>query len=315
MAERKVSPKTHKEKIELEFILSGKIYKSLDELIKDSNLKISAVQRYIKIFKKNKMIQERIRKGVKNKPIKEYRIFDPTGEYVPTFNKKEINQIWDQVIENNNVDISDTIKRKIQKILYLRDESRSEYKEIIKEINLAISSSRKLLFKKYQQRDKGLLQNEEISPVYYNYDEEKVYAYKFGSHSLVQYKFESMYDVTVSQNKSDDSSFQESEKDIRDPFGFSRNKQNEIYNVDIEFNAFVRSQLIRQFPQFKKMVKRVGTSTDKFTLVFDAFDIAPIGRFIFGLISEIKINNKQFKDHLKNYYKKYIEKGIKYYIS
>jgi hypothetical protein len=124
-----------------------------------------------------------------------------------------------------------------------------------------------------------------------------------------------MYDVSITKNKSDDISFQESEKDIRDPFGFSRNKQNEIYNVDIEFNAFVRSQLIRQFPQFKKLVKRQGNTTDKFTLVFDAFDIAPIGRFIFGLISEIKINNEQFKDQLKKYYKQYIEKGIQYYIS
>jgi hypothetical protein len=45
------------------------------------------------------------------------------------------------------------------------------------------------------------------------------------------------------------------------------------------------------------------------------YDIAPIGRFIFGVISRIKIlGNKEFKLKLEEYYLRYIEIGIKNFI-
>jgi hypothetical protein len=40
-------------------------------------------------------------------------------------------------------------------------------------------------------------------------------------------------------------------------------------------------------------------------------DIAPIGRFIFGLISRITIlGDKKFKSELNDYYNKYVEVGL-----
>jgi hypothetical protein len=40
-------------------------------------------------------------------------------------------------------------------------------------------------------------------------------------------------------------------------------------------------------------------------------DIAPMGRFIFGLISRITIlGDKKFKTELNNYYKDYVETGL-----
>jgi hypothetical protein len=105
-----------------------------------------------------------------------------------------------------------------------------------------------------------------------------------------------------------------SQKEKRDAFSFPFSGNSNVIPVDITFNSFVRSQMIRQFPKLTKDVKQVGNNTDLFHLKIKVYDIAPIGRFIFGLINRIAIHNNILNYKLKEYYNEYIKGGIEDFV-
>jgi hypothetical protein len=65
------------------------------------------------------------------------------------------------------------------------------------------------------------------------------------------------------------------------------------------------------FRKTPKYIEPIKANADQFKLKMPVGDIAPIGRFIFGLISRIKIlGDQKFKTELNNYYKQYVEDGL-----
>ena len=98
----------------------------------------------------------------------------------------------------------------------------------------------------------------------------------------------------------------ENDKDI---FGFSM-RENKI-NVEIEMDSFAKNQLIGQFRRTTTFIEPSTVNPDKSILKMPVGDIAPIGRFIFGLISRITIlGDQKFKTELNNYYKQFVEEGL-----
>ena len=100
-----------------------------------------------------------------------------------------------------------------------------------------------------------------------------------------KYKFENIYGLKLTNEKAESFSWK-SDKEDRDIFGFPATGIK--INVHIEFDSFVRSQLIRQFPKLEPYPKPIGNSKNRFEFKLSVYDIAPIGRFIFGLFLELK---------------------------
>jgi hypothetical protein len=81
--------------------------------------------------------------------------------------------------------------------------------------------------------------------------------------------------------------------------------------VEIEMDSFAKNQLIGQFRNTIQFIQPIEANEEQFKLKMPVGDIAPIGRFIFGLISRIKIvGDQKFKTELKDYYIEYVKEGL-----
>ena len=303
-------PKESKKELFIQY-LKDKNFVTMEFLVKKLKIDVRTIQRYINEIDKPKgYIKTKRIINANRKSIKVYKIFDPSESCMPIFNDVEIKAIRENVLESSFINISDSAKKKLAKILYLRNQTFCEFSNLISMIEYAMNEKKQVFISKYHSREKGLEEDILITPVYIDSDDNKVYAYIKGKKNLKPYKFESMYGVSVSSIKSVDFSVWEIEKEVRDVFTFPYESAKKVYKVDISFNSFVRSQLLRQFPQLKEYIKPVLGSTDHFSLKITVYDIAPIGRFIFGLISKITINSKQFKSQLYEYFDSYIKDGV-----
>lgn len=201
--------------------------------------------------------------------------------------------------------------KKLIKLIGLKIEP-AKYKDLISTFKGAIEDNKKVFIEEYFSRDFNEEKNFKIVPVYLDIEDRKVYALDLRKNNLRPYKFENIYGLKLTNEKAESFSWK-SDKEDRDIFGFPATGIK--INVHIEFDSFVRSQLIRQFPKLEPYPKPIGNSKNRFEFKLSVYDIAPIGRFIFGLISRIKIlGNKEFKSKLEEYYMKYIDSGIKNFI-
>jgi len=309
MKKRATNRETAIRKEQLEKLLRGTSYYSYADLMKVLLIDKRSFQRYFKSLNTPKgYIQERKVKDKAGRYIKEFRIFDPSGISNPTFNQAEITQLWANVFNNSDVLLSPIIKNKLIKLVGLRIEP-PEYKYLIATVENAIQNHTKVKIDEYFSRDGGSEKNILVTPVYIDVDNRKVFAYILGQTHLKTYKFESIYGIHATETRAVDFSSWVSAKENLDILGFSF--KGVKINVHIEFDAFVRSQLIRQFPATNKFISAIGKSRDSFSLKIVVYDKAPICRFIFGVLSKIKIvGSANFKQHLAQYYTEYIEDGL-----
>jgi hypothetical protein len=318
MKKRATNRETSKNIQKLEQLLRGTEYRSYEYLKSNLGFELRSLQRYLDSLdpkKSNKtenknttsLIQYRIRKDKNGKSIKEFRIFDPAISTIPNFSEEEITNIWSNVFDNKSVILEPQIKKKLIKLIGLKIEP-PKYKDLITTFKDAIENNKKVFIKEYFSRDSGNEGSFKISPIYLDIDDRKVYARDQEKNNLRPFKFENIYGFKLTDEKAEPFTWK-SEKENRDIFGF--NSTGTKINVHIEFDSFVRSQLIRQFPKLEPFPKPLGNSKNRFEFKITVYDIAPIGRFIFGLISRIKIlGNKEFKSKLEEYYDNYIKSGI-----
>ncbi|MEN9730226.1 MAG: hypothetical protein RLZ91_1343, partial [Bacteroidota bacterium] len=171
-------------------------------LVEKLKVDTRTVQRYIKEIDKPKGYIKRKRIVSPNKKsVIAFKIFDPSENCMPIFNSSEIKAFQENVLENSSINIADSAKKKLAKILHIRNENRFEFSNIISTTERAINEKKQLFISKYQSRDFGLEEDILITPVYIDSDDNKVYAYILGRKHLRPFKFESMYGVTVSSIK------------------------------------------------------------------------------------------------------------------
>ena len=325
MKKRATNKETSKNIQELEQFLIGTEYRSYEFLKNKLGFELRSLQRYLdtldpeksnKVDKKNSnsLIQQRIIKDKNGNSIKEFRIFDPSISTIPNFSEEEITNIWSNIFDNKSLTLEPQIKKKLIKLIRLQIEP-LEYKDLIAAFRDAIVGNKKVFIEEYFSRDKedeDKNKKIKISPVYLDIHDRKVYARDMNKNNLRPFKFENIYGFKLTDEKADPFVWK-SDKENRDNFGFP--SEGTKINVHIEFDSFVRSQLIRQFPKLEPFPKPIGNSKNRFEFKIIVYDIAPIGRFIFGLISRIKIlGNKEFKSKLEEYYMEYIDSGIKNFI-
>ncbi|MCX6336685.1 MAG: hypothetical protein NT153_05265 [Bacteroidetes bacterium] len=327
MSKREPNTDTVKKLYQLIQLLRGTEFRTYAYLMEMLNTTQRSIQRYFddlnktedllggrkKISTKEKLfVEERTVTNANGKAIKEFRIFDPSISTLPSFSEDEINIVLSSLIDLKSLKVDAQIKNKLIKLVSLRNYP-LKYETIISTFRNAITMKQKVFIKEYYSRDLKFEPNSSITPVYLDIDDKKVYAYILGLKNLRAYKFESMYGVKSTKQKAADYSNWNSSNENRDVFGFTSTGKK--IKVHIEFDSFVRSQLIRQFPRLDNYVKAVGGSRNNFSLRITVFDIAPIGRFIFGVISKINISgDDSFKKELKKYYEEYIKEGLKSFI-
>jgi hypothetical protein len=292
---------------QLEQLLRGttfKNFKYLEDALKLSQRTIQ--RRIIELNNPKGKVQKRF--NPINKKDKEFRIFDPANNSLPLFSQDEIFEIWDKVVYKGQIDIDRNILDKLLKIISIRSSDTGPYKDKYHKIEKAINNKRKIEFE-YKGRNASEPKPYIVTPASINYDDNKLFVYSPGKDDLFKFFIDGIKDLKISTEKMDDFSKWTPKENDEDIFGFSMSK-NRI-NVEIEMDTFAKNQLIGQFRKTAQFIEPIEANADLFKLKMPVGDIAPIGRFIFGLISRITIlGDQKFKTELNNYYKQYVEEGL-----
>lgn len=294
---------------QLEHLLRGTTFRNFKYLEDALKLSQRTIQRRIVELNKPKgKVQERF--NPINKKDKEFRIFDPANNSMPLFSQDEIFEIWDKVVHKNEIDtnINRNTLDKILKIISMRSSDTGPYKDKYHKIEKAISNNRKIEFE-YKPRNAPALKRYIVTAASINYDNNKLFVYYPGRDDFSEFFIDGIKDLKISTQKMEDFSKWTPKENDKDIFGFSM-RENKI-NVEIEMDSFAKNQLIGQFRRTTTFIEPSTVNPDKSILKMPVGDIAPIGRFIFGLISRIKIlGDQKFKTELNNYYKQYVEDGL-----
>jgi hypothetical protein len=310
MSERNTNKQLLFKLSQLEHLLRGTTFRNFKYLEDALKLSQRTIQRRILELNKPKgKVQERF--NPINKKDKEFRIFDPANNSMPLFSQDEIFEIWDKVVHKNEIDtdINRNTLDKILKIISMRSSDTGPYKDKYHKIEKAISNNRKVEFE-YQPRNAHAFKSYTVTPVSLNYDNNKLFVYYPGKDDLIEFFIDGLKDLKISKQKMEDFSKWTPKENDKDIFGFSMSI-NKI-NVEIEMDTFAKNQLIGQFRSTTQYIEPLTNNPDKFILKMPVGDIAPIGRFIFGLISRITIlGDKKFKTELNDYYNKYVEAGLR----
>ena len=292
---------------QLEQLLRGtdfKSFKFLEDALKLSQRTIQ--RRIVELNNPKGKVQERF--NPINKKDKEFRIFDPANNSMPLFSQDEIFEIWDKVVYKGQIDIDRSILDKLLKIISIRSNDTGPYKDKYHTIEKAINNLRKIEFE-YKPLNSQVFKSYIATPASINYDNNKLFVYYPEREDFSEFFIDGIKGLKISTQKIDDFSKWTPKDNDKDIFGFSMSK-NKI-NVEIEMDSFAKNQLIGQFRKTAQFIEPIKANADQFKLKMPVGDIAPMGRFIFGLISRITIlGDKKFKTELNNYYKKYIEEGL-----
>ena len=292
---------------QLEQLLRGtdfKSFKFLEDALKLSQRTIQ--RRIVELNKPKGKVQERF--NPIHKKDKEFRIFDPANNSMPLFSQDEIFEIWDKIVHKAQIDIDKNVSDKLLKIISMRSNDTGPYKDKYHKIEKAISNNRKIAFQ-YQPRNSTILKSYTVTPAYINYDNNKLFVYYPEREDFTEFFIDGIKDLKITTLVTDDFSKWTPKQNDNDIFGFSM--RDKKINVEIEMDSFAKNQLIGQFRNTIQFIQPIEANEEQFKLKMPVGDIAPIGRFIFGLISRIKIvGDQKFKTELKDYYIEYVKEGL-----
>ncbi|MBU3744194.1 MAG: hypothetical protein FGM61_06530 [Sediminibacterium sp.] len=279
--------------------MSGNQYVDLDDLVKKLGKSKRTLQRTIEIMHEEK------KAIIERKPGKRslYIIYDDDPAGNSTFTEKECEQILTQL--DSLEAISDSLKKKLSKTVYLQTENVGIYRKEINTIQSAISNHHKILIEKYKGRDKPP-EKRIITPVSISISGKKIDAMDKGK--IKTFNIENMEKVKELDEPGESASNLIIKKDV---FGFSPKENEREIHIKLLLTQFAYSQLTRQFPIMEKYIfDKKGNVEYPKLLEITVYDIQPIGRFITGLFDRVKILGDAYaKMKLKEYYLNHVEAG------
>jgi len=282
--------------------LCGNQFVDLDDLAIKLGKSKRTLQRTIEAIneKRNAAIIER-------KPGKRslYIIYDDDAAADSIFTEKECEQLLTHFDKNDT--ISDSLKRKLSKNIYLHTENAGIYRKEINIIQSAITNQHKISIEKYKGRDAST-EKRIITPVRISVTGKKIDAIDNGKFKT--FNIENMEQVKELDEPAETIPNISIKKDV---FGFNPKENEKEINIKLLLTQFAYSQLIRQFPIMDKYIfDKKGNSEYPKLLEITVYDIQPIGRFITGLFDKVKIiADDEAKNKIRKYYLEHVAAGFK----
>ena len=282
--------------------LSGNQFVDLDELAIKLGKSKRTLQRTIEFIneKRNATIIER-------KPGKRslYIIRDDEAAGNSIFTEQECEQLLSHF--DGDVTISDLLKKKLAKTIYLHTENAGIYKKEINTIQSAINNRHKISIENYIGRD-GVPQKRILTPLSISVSGKRIDAIDNGK--IKTFNIENMEGLKEIDDPAEAVANSSVKKDV---FGFNPKDDEREIKIQLLLSQFAYSQLTRQFPIMEKYIfEKKGNPKYPKLLEIAVYDIQPIGRFITGLFDRVKLIGDHYAAaKLKEYYLEHVEMGYK----
>jgi hypothetical protein len=286
----------------LEMILRRVDFITISEMIKLMNCSEKTFYNYMDELKiKYKSVIE-----FQRKPRGAYRIYDPINSSNQGLTDEEFNILIDR-LELNPAD--ENLKAKVLGIISNSRWINYHFYEKIKLIKRCIEKQNMIHVRVYYPRGKDPLRGIDLEPVYFDESNGRLRAIRLEDKSQIPklYNLENMEGLQISHHKFKKMPFNIDPVEIVDPFGFSKNRFKDEYDLTILLKPFAYSQLFRQFPKMVKFITKLDESESPYLYVLKitVFDVEPIARFLTGLLNEVKIKGTEhsrmkIKEYIKN---------------
>ena len=276
-------------------MMAGNNNYTIDDMAQRLGISSRSVYRYIETFKEAGFVLHH--NGNVYKLGKESRYFKEISQLIH-FTDEEAH-IVNQLIEgldNTNV-LKQNLRKKLTAVYNCTSmaESVVEGKNAININNLieAITEKRQVVLKDYASSNSGVVRDRFVEPFGFTTNYVQVWCYEPESGLNKLFKTARIGSVEVKEQQWQfEGEHHEGYIDIFRISGYNQ------YNVKLELNVRAHNLLIEEYP----LASRDITQIDDAHWLLDTMvcDYMGVGRFVLGLLNDIKIISPDFKEHIKN---------------
>lgn len=276
-------------------MMAGNNNYTIDDMAQRLGISSRSVYRYIETFKEAGFVVNH--RGNVYKLGKESRYFKEISQLIH-FTDEEAH-IVNQLIEgldNNNM-LKQNLRKKLTAVYNCTSmaESVVEGKNAININNLieAITEKRQVVLKDYASSNSGVVRDRFVEPFGFTTNYVQVWCYEPESGRNKLFKTARIGSVEVWDKQWQfENEHHEGYIDIFRISGYNQ------YNVKLELNVRAHNLLIEEYPLASRDIKQIDDT--HWLLDTMVCDYMGIGRFVFGLLNDIKIISPDFKEHIKN---------------
>ncbi len=287
--------------IETLLLLGNPFGKSMDELTQKFNVSKRTIERYISSFRKIGFEVETIKSDKTYYKIKKQNNYKGNISELLHFTEEEALILHNAI---NSVDNKNILKENLLRKLYaLYKDKRikdlnydTQCSQNISKINTAIKEKKQIILKNYESANTGTIKDRNVEPIEFTKGYLNVWCYDLDDNTNKIFKTQRINKVRILK------SFQKFESQhkpgITDIFNIST---NEKILTKLELSLRAKNLLIEEYPLAQNYITKLNDN--KYLLNTQIANYTGVGRFVMGLIDEIKI--------LEPYeLKKYIENKI-----
>jgi len=287
--------------IETLLLLGNTFGKSMDELTQKFNVSKRTIERYISSFRKIGFEVETIKSDKTYYKIKKQNNYKGNISELLHFTEEEALILHNAI---NSVDNKNVLKENLLRKLYaLYKDKRikdlnydTQCSQNISKINTAIKEKKQIILKNYESANTGTIKDRNVEPIEFTKGYLNVWCYDLDDNTNKIFKTKRINKVRILKL------FQKFESQhkpgITDIFNISTNKK---ILTKLELSLRAKNLLIEEYPLAQNYITKLNDN--KYLLNTQIANYTGVGRFVMGLIDEIKI--------LEPYeLKKYIENKI-----
>lgn len=228
-----------------------------------------------------------------------------------SFREKELHSFFDKLIAADvvNMDFATEVIALIKQKNAGKKKNEPFAKE--KEIILSAINNDHQISTQYESRDGGVKKNRALSPIKLNASNNKVECWDSNYNKTTTFNLEKMKGLKEMNGVKRELPQEGVPIVKKDIFGFSDN--GNPFELYLNLTEHAKSMLLKQFVQFKSMVKDRGKKTRyHYRIHFKTlYDIQPIARFVVGLLHEVEIDEgcTEAKKKIREYFVKNISQN------
>lgn len=277
-------------------LMTGSINYTVDELAEKLQTSPRSIYRYIDTFKDAGFVVQKLEGGI-YKLGKESRYFKEISQLIHFTDEEAhiVNQLIES-LDNTNM-LKQNLRRKLSSIYNCTSLADSVVKGKnalnVNALIEAINERRQVVLQRYASSHTGVVRDRRVEPFGFTTNYVQVWCYDMEDGKTKLFNTARIGSVEVLDNE-----WEYADKHEEVYLDVFRNSGNALKRVSIDMGLLSRNLLIEEYPLAERDITPLGEG--RWLLKTDVCSYAGIGRFVMGLLDDIRIvDSPEFQDYIQ----------------